>query len=184
MKVKAQSKPVVAQRPAPRAKAPKVAGASRTWAPKAKPMTEAKARAAIAGHANAAVHRAMADHARAPSGEPHSRHPHLAAFGRTLGVALGVIVTEALAVLPGWNKPVLDAQGKPAKQIEGADRIGNHDLRKRHEEVVGPQVEALVKKIPAGALHDLLDGFGKGASEAPGDSYRLEAAISDALHRR
>ena len=50
--------------------------------------------------------------------------------------------------------------------------------------MVGPKVTALVDKMPAGAIHDLLAGFGKGATEAPGASYRLESAISDMFHKR
>jgi hypothetical protein len=109
-------------------------------------------------------------------------HPALEKFGKALGLGLGVLVTEALATQPKWNKPVLDAAGKPVKSIEGATRIGNHDLLARHQEVVGPKIAALVSKLPDGALHDLLKGLGEGASQAPGASYRLEAKLADKLH--
>jgi len=128
----------------------------------------------------------LATHAAAQVASEHGpgsvvtgSHPLLEKFGESVGLTLGVIVTEALALLPDWNKPLLDAAGKPVEHIEGADRIGDHDLRKRHEEVVGPKVEAYVKTLPAGVIHDLLEGFAKGASDAPGTSYRLEAKIAD-----
>jgi hypothetical protein len=112
-----------------------------------------------------------------------SKHPMLEKFGEGLGKALGVVVTEALALAPKWNAPVLGADGKPVQHVEGADRIGNHDILQRHQEVVGPKIAALVQKMPPGAIHDLLEGLGKGATEAPGDSYRLEAAVGDALKK-
>jgi hypothetical protein len=66
--------------------------------------------------------------------------------------------------------------GKPVASIPGAARLGNHDLLTRHQEVIGPKVTALVEKMAPGAIHDLLAGFGKGATEAPCASYRLESA--------
>jgi hypothetical protein len=135
----------------------------------------AEARKAVSRAATAAVAEAIAT--RKP------QHPVLEKFGEALGKGLGILVTEALAVAPGWNAKVKDAQGRPVRHVEGADRIGNHDIRKRHEEVVGPKIAALVEKMPAGALHDLLDGLARGASEAPGDSYRLEAKIADFFKR-
>jgi hypothetical protein len=100
-------------------------------------------------------------------------------FGEVLGEGLGVIVTEALALVPGWNAPVLDAKGKPVKSISGATRLGAHDILKRHQEVIGPQINALVARLPAGMVHELVKGLGQGASEAPGLGYRLEAAVID-----
>ena len=107
------------------------------------------------------------------------QHPVLEKFGESVGLALGVIVTEALALAPKWNKPLLDEAGKPVASVPGAERVGDHDIRKRHEEVVGPKVAALVAKLEPGVVHDLLDGLAKGATEAPGASYRLEAKVSD-----
>lgn len=104
-------------------------------------------------------------------------YPVLEKFGEGLGLSLGVIVTEALAVSKSWNAPVLDTKGKPVKSVPGATRIGDYDIKKRHEEVVGPKIEALVAKMKPGMVHDLLDGMGKGATEAPGASYRLEAKL-------
>lgn len=103
--------------------------------------------------------------------------------GHDLGVGLGVIVTEGLAALPSWNAPVLDGQGHPVESVPGASRVGNHDIRKRHEEVVGPKINAVVSRVPDGVLRQLVAGLGAGASEAPGDSYRLEAAIEDLIAR-
>jgi hypothetical protein len=113
-----------------------------------------------------------------------SAHPMLEEAGHALGVGLGVIVTEALAAVPSWNQPVVDDKGAPVASVPGADRVGDHDILKRHEEVVGPKVTALVDKLPPGAVHDLLAGFGAGATEAPGDSYRLEAYLSDLLNAK
>lgn len=108
-------------------------------------------------------------------------HPLLARAGEGLGLALGVGVTEGLALLPKWNQPVVDAGGKPVASVPGAERIGNHNILKRHQEVVGPQLAALDQKIAPGALHDFVGGLATGASEAPGTSYRLEAHLADAL---
>jgi hypothetical protein len=108
-------------------------------------------------------------------------HPWLAKAGQGLGLGLGVAVTEGLSLVPSWNKPVLDAQGKPVASVPGAERIGDHDILKRHQEVVGPQLAALDSKIAPGALHDFVGGLAAGATEAPGASYRLEAHLSDAL---
>lgn len=103
--------------------------------------------------------------------------------GHALGVALGVIVTEALAAVPSWNTPVVDAHGQQVEQVPGATRLGDHPILKRHEEVVGPQIAAAVENMSPGVLHDLLTGVGIGATEAPGDSYRLEVHISDLIRR-
>ena len=78
---------------------------------------------------------------------------------------------------------MLDAQGQPVKSIPGAERIGQHEILTRHQEVVGPKVTALVEKMAPGAIHDLLAGFGKGATEAPGASYRLEAGVADMFRK-
>jgi hypothetical protein len=110
-----------------------------------------------------------------------SHHPLVERFGESVGLALGVIVTEALSLSKEWNAPLTDANGQPLQHVDGADRIGDHPLRKRHEEVVGPLVEKYVAKLSPGIVHDLLEGFAKGATAGPGTSYRLEAAVSDAL---
>ncbi|MBL9039081.1 MAG: hypothetical protein JNG84_11235 [Archangium sp.] len=111
--------------------------------------------------------------------KPSTKHPFLERFGETLGLGLGLIVTEALAAVPSWNTPVLDAKGKPVAEVAGAKRVGTHAIRKRHEEFVGPKVAALVEKMPPSALRDILDGFAQGATAAPGTSYRLESAFDD-----
>jgi hypothetical protein len=143
-------------------------------AKKAAPLSAAQKK--LAGKATAAVSAAIA--------EKKPDHPLLEKFGKELGVGLGVVVTEALAVSQSWNAPLKDANGKPVQSVPGATRIGDHDLRKRHQEVVGPQINALVAKMKPGAIHDLLEGLAKGATEAPGDSYRLEAAVSDFFNKK
>jgi len=109
----------------------------------------------------------------------HTAHPLASRFGETLGMGLGLIVTEALSVAKSWNAPVLDANGQPVQSVPGAERQGDHDILKRHQEVVGPKVSALAEKLPEGALHDFVQGLGRGATDAPGTAYRLEAAWSD-----
>ncbi|HEY4180332.1 MAG TPA: hypothetical protein VGM90_25995 [Kofleriaceae bacterium] len=101
--------------------------------------------------------------------------------GHALGVGLGVVVTEALAAVPSWNAPLVDDKGAPVKEVPGATQIGEHSLRKRHEEVFGPKVSAVVDRIPPGVLRELVAGVGEGATEAPGDSYRLEVRIADMI---
>lgn len=185
MKIKPQERPPSArptrsEAAAPRPPADAPPPANKGWqAGPARPHLQAS-RQALAGAATEAVVKAIVD---APS-TPAAKHPLVERFGEALGLGLGVIVTEALSLNPGWNTPVLDAQGKPVTEIEGAARIGNHDLLKRHQEVVGPKVTALVQQLPPGLVHDLVAGLGKGATAAPGTSYRLEAAVADALTRR
>jgi hypothetical protein len=138
---------------------------------KSEPQKTTAARMQLTNAATQATMKAIAD--KQPD------HPMLEKFGESLGMGLGVIVTEALAVSKSWNAPVLTKKGTPVKSVEGAKRIGNHDIKKRHEEVVGPKIAALVAKMKPGAVHDLLEGLGKGATAAPGTSYRMEAAVSD-----
>jgi hypothetical protein len=109
----------------------------------------------------------------------HTAHPLASRFGETLGVGLGLIVTEALSASKSWNAPVLDANGHPVQSVPGAERQGDHDILKRHQEVVGPKVSALAEQLPEGALRDFVQGLGQGATNAPGTAYRLEAAWSD-----
>jgi hypothetical protein len=103
-------------------------------------------------------------------------------LGEALGLGLGVTVTEGLRLLPGWDKKVLDGQGKPVASVPGATRDGDYAIRKRHEEVVGPQLEAKAEKMRPGLMHDLIHGLAEGATAAPGVSYRLDAKIDHALH--
>jgi len=192
MKVKPQAAPQIsaphseAPKPAPAAAAPEKT--DKAWTPATgaarKAADPAAARQKLAGLATDAVAQQIAAHASTPAASAPSKHPLLEGFGQELGMGLGVIVTEALSALPSWNKPVVDAQGKPVASVEGANRVGNHDILKRHQEVVGPKVTELVSKLSPGAVHDLLEGLGKGATAAPGESYRLEAAVSDLFHKR
>ncbi|MDP1822295.1 MAG: hypothetical protein Q8L48_03605 [Archangium sp.] len=183
MKVKASPSPKVSSPRAGKKKKPAQAKAtqtSKTWKPGGGATASRKKLSTLATDAAVSV---IASHQGPPPKAP-LKHPLLARFGEHLGLGLGVIVTEALSLLPKWNKPVVDDQGQPVASIPGAERVGNHDLLARHQEVVGPKVTALVDKMPAGAIHDLLAGFGKGATAAPGTSYRLESAISDMFHKR
>ncbi len=180
MKVKSQApaSPAASKKPkAPAAKPPDAPKVNRGWTASARRTQApvAAARQAVTAAATRAVSVAIT--------AQDSQHPLLEKFGEGLGKALGVLVTEALAAVPSWNTPVLDASGKPTQHVEGADRIGNHDILKRHQEVVGPQIAALVEKMPPGAQHDLVDGLARGATEAPGDSYRLEARVADLLKK-
>lgn len=147
------------------------------WKVDASAQRTTTARAHLTAAATQAVTQVLSSPAASPT------HPLLEKFGDALGLGLGVVVTEALALVPSWNKPVLDANGKPAEHLPGVDRVGQHDILTRHQEVVGPKIAALVEKMAPGAVHDLLDGLGRGATRAPGASYRLEAAVSDAFKR-
>lgn len=118
-----------------------------------------------------------------PNAPVKGDHPLLEGFGETLGLALGVVVTQALALIPSWNAPVLDPNGKPVSSVPGAERQGDHDIRKRHQEVVGPQITALVERMPPSLVREVLEGLGRGATEAPGATYRLESAVSDAFSK-
>ena len=184
VKIKTTSTPKLTAAPRAQKKdqASPAAPAEKTWKPTAATQTTA-ARKAVSAMATDAAVKVIASHEGAAK-TVTGQHPMLEKFGEKLGMGLGVIVTEALALLPSANKPLLDKQGKPVASIPGAERIGNHDILTRHQEVIGPKVTALVEKMPAGALHDLLEGLGKGATAAPGESYRLEAAVSDRLHKR
>lgn len=180
MKVKAKASPRVATaKGQKKSKAAASAQTARAWKPEATAAASKKKLSTLATDAAVTV---ISTH-QGPA-EEASKHPLLARFGKRLGLGLGVIVTEALALVPKWNKPILDESGKPAASIPGAERRGNHDLLARHRQVVGPKVTALVEKMPEGAIRDLLEGFGQGATEAPGASYRLESAISDMFHKR
>jgi len=110
---------------------------------------------------------------------PASAHPLASRFGETLGMGLGLVVTEALSLSKDWNAPLMDDHGQPVQSVPGTERQGDHDILKRHQEVVGPKVSALAEKLPEGWLHDFVQGLGQGATEAPGTAYRLEANWAD-----
>jgi hypothetical protein len=145
------------------------------------PKVLADARRSLSALATTAVAKTIVAQSAKPKVPVTGQHPLLQDFGQALGMGLGVVVTEALRLVPSWNTPVLGANGKPAQDVPGATRIGNNDILKRHEEVVGPQVSALVAKLPPGAVHDLLAGFASGATAAPGASYRIDSALADAF---
>ena len=130
---------------------------------------------------NSAQKLAAAQAAGADATAKH-HHPLLEKVGKAVGLGLGVAVTEGLRLVPGWDKPVLDRAGKPVAAVPGATREGNYEIRKRHEEVIGPQVAEKATHIKPGMLHDLVAGLGEGASEAPGASYRIDARLDHALH--
>jgi hypothetical protein len=141
----------------------------------------ADARKKLTALATTAVTKTIAAQAATPNVPVTAQHPLLKGFGQALGVGLGVVVTEALRLVPSWNTPVVGANGQQVSQVPGATRVGNNPILKRDEEVVGPQVSALVAKLPPGAVHDLLAGFAAGATAAPGDTYRIDSAITDAF---
>lgn len=96
------------------------------------------------------------------------------------GFAAGVTVTVALRLSSKWNEPLV-VQGKPVDTIPGATRIGDHAIRRRHQEVVGPHITQRAQRMRPGALRDLVAGFGTGATTAPGATYRIEAKLEDRL---
>ena len=147
----------------------------------AEPKAVADARRSLSTLATKAVTQTITAQSATPNTPVTGQHPLLQGFGQALGMGLGVVVTEALRLVPSWNTPVLGSNGKPAAEVPGATRIGHNDILKRDEEVVGPKVAALVAKLPAGAVHDLLAGFAAGATAAPGATYRIDSAITDAF---
>jgi len=100
----------------------------------------------------------------------------LSKVGLAAGLATGVVVTVALRFSKKWDAPILEA-GRPVERIAGAERIAEHDIRERHQEVVGPRISASAQQMPPGPLQTLVAGFGAGATEAPGVTYRLEAGV-------
>jgi hypothetical protein len=184
MKVKASATPKTAapRAPAKKAKTEAPAETSKAW--KAESNGAAASKKKLSTIATDSAVTVMAQHeGPVKTPEETAKHPLLARFGEHLGLGLGVIVTEGLALLPKWNKPVLDANGKPVASVPGAERIGNHDILARHQEVVGPKITAFVEKMKPGLVHDVLAGLGKGATEAPGASYRLESKIADMFRK-
>jgi hypothetical protein len=108
-------------------------------------------------------------------------HPLLHQLGYGVGLGAGVLVTDLLALVPSWREPLLDEHGQPVQQIPGAERIGDHDLEKRHQEVVGPQIDAYGDTLQDGWWRDLVEGVGAGATRAPGATYEADAKIQDGL---
>jgi hypothetical protein len=100
--------------------------------------------------------------------------PFLDTLSFTSGLVLGEAVTVALRYVPSWNKPVLGADGQPVPSVPGATRIGNAPIRERHKEVVGPLITEFASKLSNGFMKDMLEAFGRGATDAPGATYRKE----------
>ena len=99
--------------------------------------------------------------------------------GRGIGLTAGLAVTEVLRVVPSWNRPVLDAAGRPREHIAGADRIEGYDLKQRHMEVVGPKLSTVAEDMKPGLSREFVKGFAQGATAAPGTTYRLEVRVAD-----
>lgn len=137
----------------------------------------AQAKAELAAIATAQVEQAAAEHDATPTA------PHKASLARRIGdrvgLALGIAVTRVLQWVPGWNDVLVDEQGQELQSIEGAERSGDHPLRKRHTQVVGPQISAWVQTLSPGRVREFLAGVGDGATRAPGETYRREVAAAD-----
>lgn len=104
------------------------------------------------------------------------QHPMLHRIGDKVGLGLGILVTRALKWVPGWNDPVVDDEGQDVHHVPGADRVGDHKLRRRHKELVGPKILAYVETLSPGRIRDFLQGVGEGAKRAPGETYRREVS--------
>ncbi|MCB9745167.1 MAG: hypothetical protein H6740_21440 [Alphaproteobacteria bacterium] len=99
--------------------------------------------------------------------------------GEGFGLGAGFLVTELLALVPGWNDDLLEEDGTPVQSVEGAERVGDYNLEGRHKQVVGPQIAEYAEGLEPGMWRDFLEGVGEGATDAPGESYRFEAAIAE-----
>jgi hypothetical protein len=102
------------------------------------------------------------------------QYPVLAKLGEFTGFAAGVAVTLALRFSAKWSRPV------PAGPSDGIER-GGYPLQERHKPLVGPRISARADAMPAGRLHDLVSGFGEGATAAPPATYQLEARLTKLL---
>lgn len=118
----------------------------------------------------------VAESAAVEVAEEEVEHPAWKQMGDKVGLALGIAVTRVLKYVPGWNDPIVDEEGEDVHSIPGAERVGEHKLRKRHKEVVGPQISAWVETLSPGRIRDFLAGVGEGATRAPGETYRREVA--------
>ncbi len=76
--------------------------------------------------------------------------------GESTGFGLGVGVTHALRLVPGWNKQLPD---KPP------------GFQKRHLPVAGPWITGKANKLSPGPAKEFLSGMGEGATAAPQWSY-------------
>lgn len=140
--------------------------------------SDVDARATLAATATAAVHEVAAEQQGskpAPTAAEKKRNWQFR-IGEKIGMALGVAVTRVLAYVPSWNEILRDEQGQELQQVEGAERVGAMPLRKRHMQVVGPQISAWVAGLSPGKIRDFLEGVGVGATAAPGETYRREVA--------
>ena len=97
-------------------------------------------------------------------------------FGESLGLGAGMVVTDILDMVPGWNEALRDENGAPVQEVDGTKREGDLDLEKRHKKVVGPRIAAYAEGLEDGWWKDFMSGVGEGATEGPGESYRREAA--------
>jgi hypothetical protein len=93
--------------------------------------------------------------------------------GYTGGLLVGEAVTVALRFLPSWSKPVVDEAGKPVLQVPGASQVGDRPIEERHKQLVGPMITEFASTLSHGYLRDALEAFGRGATDAPGETYRL-----------
>ena len=105
----------------------------------------------------------------------------LHSLGEALGLGAGFLVAEVLALVPGWNEDLRGEDGAPITEIPGATQIGDHELEKRHQQVVGPAISGYAEKLDPGMWRDFVAGVGEGATDAPGATYRFEAGVSDHL---
>lgn len=101
-------------------------------------------------------------------------YPLVAKVGEFAGFAAGLVVTLALRFNSKWSRPV------PAGPSDGIER-GGYPLQERHKPVVGPKISARADSMPPGRLHDLVSGFGEGATAAPPAAYQLEAKLTKVL---
>ncbi len=107
------------------------------------------------------------------------KYPALAKLGESVGYAAGLTVTLALGLAPRNSKVRGSSISSPVPVIPVAGR----PVERRHDAVYGPEISSFAEKLSSPPLHDLVLGFGAGATVAPRAAYALEAKYGPLVGR-
>jgi hypothetical protein len=107
------------------------------------------------------------------------KFPALGKLGESLGFAAGVAVTLALGLAPHNSK----VRGSSIASPVPVTPITGRAVERRHDAVYGPQITAFADTLSLSPLHDVVLGFGQGATVAPSAAYQLEAKYAPLLGR-